>query len=205
VNLRSLLWLAGLLLLAGCAGIGPREDLGGQGEAASWRSHKAQVTAIDGWQISGKVGIRAPQDSGSGTLFWLQRQDYYDIRLSGPLGRGAARLTGREGDIQLEVANQGRYQAESPEALLEEQLGWRLPVSHLLWWVRGLPAPTSKSRVTLDADSHLSQLEQDGWRVEYANYRLQHGYWLPERLKLFGQNLDITLVIKEWQPRRLGL
>ncbi|MNW06398.1 Outer-membrane lipoprotein LolB precursor [compost metagenome] len=71
--------------------------------------------------------------------------------------------------------------------------------------MRGLPAPTSKSRVTLDADSHLSQLDQDGWRVEYANYRLQHGYWLPERLKLFGQNIDITLVIKEWQPRRLGL
>ena len=199
------LLLAGLLLLAGCAGIGPREDVGGQGNAAGWRSHKAAVAVIDGWQISGKVGIRAPRDSGSGVLFWLQRRDYYDIRLSGPLGRGATRLTGREGDILLEVANQGRYQAESPEALLEEQIGWRLPVSHLLWWVRGLPAPDSRSRLTLNADSRLSQLEQDGWRVEYADYQQQNGYWLPQRLKLFGENLDITLVIKEWQPRRLGL
>jgi outer membrane lipoprotein LolB len=204
VKLQSLL-LTGLLLLAGCAGVTPREDVGGQGDPRAWRQHKSEVAAIDGWQISGKVGIRAPQDSGSGTLFWLQRRDYYDIRLSGPLGRGAARLTGREGDILLEVANQGRYQAASPEALLEEQLGWRLPVSHLLWWVRGLPAPDSKSRLTLDAASRLSRLEQDGWRVEYTNYRQQDGYWLPERLKLLGQNLDITLVIKDWQPRRLGL
>ena len=82
----------------------------------------AALSELDAWQIDGKVGIRAPRDSGSGTLFWLQRQGYYDIRLSGPLGRGAARLTGREGAVSLEVAGQGRYQAESPEALLEEQL-----------------------------------------------------------------------------------
>lgn len=103
----------------------------------------------------------------AGTLFWLQRQDYYDIRLSGPLGRGAARLTGRPGQVSLEVANQGRYEAPSPEALLEEQVGWKLPVSHLVWWVRGLPAPESKSRLSLNGDSRLATLEQDGWRVEY--------------------------------------
>lgn len=124
------------------------EALEGQGDAQTWKTHKQQLSELDAWQIDGKVGIRAPRDSGSGTLFWLQRQGYYDIRLSGPLGRGAARLTGREGAVSLEVAGQGRYQAESPEALLEEQLGWRLPVSHLLWWVRGLPAPDSKSRLT---------------------------------------------------------
>lgn len=113
MKLRSLALLA-TLLLAGCAGLAPREDLSGAGDADVWRSHRGQVAGIDAWQIAGKVGIRAPQDSGSGTLFWLQRQDYYDIRLSGPLGRGAARLTGREGDILLEVANQGRYRAASP-------------------------------------------------------------------------------------------
>ncbi|VFS85725.1 outer membrane lipoprotein LolB [Pseudomonas aeruginosa] len=106
--------------------------------------------------------------------------------------------------MSLEVAGQGRYQAESPEALLEEQLGWRLPVSHLLWWVRGLPAPDSKSRLTLDADSRLARLEQDGWQIEYTRYAEQNGYWLPERLKLHGQDLDVTLVIKDWQPRQLG-
>ena len=82
-----------------------------------------------------------------------------------------------------------------PEALLEE-LGWRLPVSHLLWWVRGLPAPDSKSRLTLDADSRLARLEQDGWQIEYTRYAEQNGYWLPERLKLHGQDLDVTLVIR---------
>ncbi|UMZ11092.1 lipoprotein localization protein LolB [Pseudomonas sp. MPFS] len=202
--LRHFIVFSFIALLAGCAGFGAREAVQGQGNPAQWRQHKDQLSSLDGWQINGKIGIRAPKDSGSGTLFWLQRQDYYDIRLSGPLGRGAARLTGRPGQVSLEVANQGRYEASSPESLLEEQLGWKLPVSHLGWWVRGLPAPNSKSRLTLDGDSHMASLEQDGWQVEYSSYSQQNGYWLPERIKLHGNDLDVTLVIKEWQPRKLG-
>ncbi|MCY1417162.1 Outer-membrane lipoprotein LolB [compost metagenome] len=202
--LRHVITFSLITLLAGCAAFGPREALEGTGNPAQWRDHKAQLSQLDGWQINGKVGIRAPKDSGSGTLFWLQRQDYYDIRLSGPLGRGAARLTGRPGQVVLEVANQGRFEAPSPEDLLEAQLGWKLPVSNLVWWVRGLPSPDSKSRLTLDRDSRLANLEQDGWTVEYLNYTEQKGYWLPERLKLHGRDLDVTLVVKDWQPRQLG-
>lgn len=192
------------LLLAGCAGIGPRESVEGAGNTADWRHHKAQIARIDGWQISGKIGIRAPQDSGSGTLFWLQRQDYFDIRLSGPLGRGATRLTGRPDAVTLEIAGQGRYQADSPEALVERQLGWQLPVSNLLWWVRGRPAPDSRSRLSLDGASRLARLEQDGWQVNYLAYRNEDGYALPERIRLEGRDLQVTLVIKDWQPRQLG-
>jgi outer membrane lipoprotein LolB len=201
---RTLLIFSLLALLAGCSGLATRESLEGQGDAKQWQAHKQHITTMDAWQISGKVGIRAPQDSGSGTLFWLQRQDYFDIRLSGPLGRGAARLTGHPGNVQLEVANQGRYEAESPEQLLQQKLRLNLPVSHLFWWIRGLPAPDSKSRLQLDAQSHLAQLNQDDWHVEYLSYSEQNGYWLPERIKLNGHNLQVTLVIKDWQPRQLG-
>src|ERR1700712_565158 len=202
--LRHVFAFSLIALLAGCAGMSSREAVQGKGDANQWRVNKEQLSGLDGWQINGKVGIRAPKDSGSGTLFWLQRQDYYDIRLSGPLGRGAARLTGRPGAVSLEVANQGRYDAPDPETLLKDQLGWKLPVSHLVWWVRGLPAPDSKSSLTLDSDSRLSNLEQDGWQIEYLSYTQQNGYWLPERMKLHGQDLDVTLVIKDWQPRKLG-
>lgn len=201
---RPLLVIALLLCLGGCTAFTPRESLQGQGDPQSWRQHKQDIASLDAWQISGKVGIRSPRDSGSGTLFWLQRRDYFDIRLSGPLGRGATRLTGHAGAVSLEVSGQGHYQAESPEALLEEQLGWRLPVSHLIWWVRGLPAPDSRSRLALDQDSRLARLEQDGWQVDYLAYAEQDGHWLPQRIKLHGQDLDVTLVVKDWNPRRLA-
>ncbi|MCQ4260780.1 lipoprotein insertase outer membrane protein LolB [Stutzerimonas stutzeri] len=202
--MRNLLVPALALLIAGCAGLGPQESVEGSGNAEGWKAHKAQMSTVDGWQISGKIGIQAPQDSGSGTLFWLQRQDYFDIRLSGPLGRGATRLTGRPEAVALEVAGQGRYEADSPEALVESQLGWQLPVSNLLWWVRGLPSPDSRSRIQLDADGRLARLQQDGWDVEYLGYSEEDGYSLPSRIKLAGRDLKITLVVKDWQPRQLG-
>ncbi|MCF6783879.1 MULTISPECIES: lipoprotein insertase outer membrane protein LolB [Pseudomonadaceae] len=202
--MRNLLLPLLALLLAGCAGLGPQESVQGPGNAEDWKTHKARISHIDGWQISGKIGIRAPQDSGSGTLFWLQRQDYFDIRLSGPLGRGATRLTGRSDAVTLEVAGQGRFEAQSPEALVESQLGWQLPVSNLLWWIRGLPAPDSRSRISLDHNGRLATLQQDNWDVQYLAYEEEDGLALPSRIKLEGRDLQITLVIKDWQPRQLG-
>jgi len=204
MHLRHLIAIGCLALLSGCAGLTSHETLSGQGNPAQWQAHKTQASQLNGWQISGKVGIRSPRESGSATLFWLQRQDYFDLRLAGPMGRGAARLTGRPGAVSLDAANQGQFQAESAEALLQQQLGWSLPVAHLFWWIRGLPAEDSKSRLTLDSESRLAKLEQDDWQVEYLSYVEQNGYWLPERMKLHGANLDITLVIKDWQPRQLG-
>lgn len=202
--MRNLLAPTLAVLLAGCAGLASQETVEGPGNAQDWKTHKAQISEIDGWQINGKIGIRAPRDSGSGTLFWLQRQDYFDIRLSGPLGRGATRLTGRPDAVSLEVAGQGRFEAESPEALVESQLGWQLPVSNLLWWIRGLPAPDSRSHVELDGNGRLAHLQQDGWDVQYLDYSDENGFALPSRIKLAGRDLQITLVVKDWQPRRLG-
>ena len=204
MHLRHLIAIGCLALLSGCAGLTSHETLSGQGNPAQWQAHKAQASQLNGWQISGKVGIRSPRESGSATLFWLQRQDYFDIRLAGPMGRGAARLTGRPGAVSLDAANQGQFQAESAEALLQQQLGWSLPVAHLFWWIRGLPAEDSKSRLILDSESRLAKLEQDDWQVEYLSYVEQNGYWLNERMKLHGAKLDITLVIKDWQQRQLG-
>jgi outer membrane lipoprotein LolB len=206
---RLLLAACCLALLSGCAGLISHETLSGQGDPALWQSHKDQVSRLNGWEISGKIGLRTQRhdgkiESASATLFWLQRQDYFDIRLAGPMGGGAARLTGRPGKVSLEAANQGSFQAESAEALLQQQLGWNLPISHLFWWVRGVPASDSKSRLTLGSESRLATLEQDDWKVEYLSYVEQNGYWLPERIKLHGAKLDITLVIKDWQPRQLG-
>ena len=204
MRFARLLTISLLLVLGGCSHFASQEQLSGSGQAQSWQAHKQLINPIDAWQINGKLGIRSEQESGSAVLFWLQRQDYFDIRLSGPLGQGSTRLTGRQGAVSLEVANRGTFKASSAEELMQQQLGWSLPVENLLWWVRGLPAPHSKSQVRLDSNSLLAKLEQDQWQIEYLSYRTENGLQLPERIKLSGAGLNITLVIKEWQARQLG-
>lgn len=193
-----------ILILSGCKHFSSHEYLGDKGQANSWQAHKQILTPVDAWQISGKIGIRSEQESGSAVLFWLQRQDYFDIRLSGPLGQGSTRLTGRQGAVNLTIANRGVYEAHSAEALMQQQLGWSLPVEHLLWWVRGLPAPNSPSKIQLDSNNLLNQLEQSLWTIHYLSYHDESGMQLPERIRLEGAGLNITLVIKEWNARQLG-
>ena len=65
--MRNLLISTFALLLAGCAGLGPQESVEGPGNAEDWKAHKAHISEIDGWQISGKIGIQEPQDSGMAT------------------------------------------------------------------------------------------------------------------------------------------
>lgn len=200
---RNLALFLGVGLLSSCAWFAPSEEaVEGSVDPQVWSKHRDQLRQLTDWQLAGKVGIKSAKDSGSGTLFWLQRGAYFDLRLSGPLGRGAARLTGRSGaSVVLEVSEEGRFEADTPEELLESRMGWRLPVSHLFWWIRGIPVPEHPSRVRLNASGQLAGLDQDGWHVEYGSYVQQDELWLPERIKLEGPYLSITLVVKEWQLR----
>ena len=189
-----------LLTLTACSSLHQRETLELGGDEAAWKTHRSTVEPIDSWILQGKLGIRSPQESGSGTLFWLQRQQYYDIRLSGPLGRGATRIQGDRQQTTLEIAGRAPVTAESAEQLVEDQIGWRLPVDHLLWWVRGLPAPVSPSHLQLDSNSRLGRLSQSGWTVEYSRYQQVDGVELPQRLQISGHDLLLTLVVTEWKP-----
>ncbi|MFA5677397.1 MAG: lipoprotein insertase outer membrane protein LolB [Pseudomonas sp.] len=200
-TLRNLLVLTLTLVLGACSNLHHRETLEFGGDTAAWQAHRKLVTPLDSWTLQGKLGVRAPSESGSGTLYWLQHQDEYDIRLSGPLGRGATRILGNDQGVILDIAGQPPASAVSAEALLEQQVGWRLPVEHLLWWVRGLPAPDSPSRLQLNPNSQLARLAQAGWTVEYSRYQQIDGVPLPQRLQLSGYDMLLTLVITNWEPR----
>lgn len=200
-TLRHLLLFTLVLMLGACSNLHQRETLEFGGDASAWQTHRKAVTPLDSWTLQGKLGVRAPTESGSGTVLWLQQQEQYDIRLSGPLGRGATRIQGNDHGVTLDIAGQPPVSASSAEALLEQQVGWRLPVEHLLWWVRGLPAPGSPSRLQLNPDSQLARLAQAGWTVEYSRYQQIDGVQLPQRLQLSGYDMLLTLVITRWEPR----
>lgn len=185
-------------VLTACSSLHQRETLDFGGDASAWQAHRSTVEPIQSWTLQGKIGVRSPEESGSGTLTWIQQEDDYDIRISGPLGRGATRLQGNNQGVVLDMAGQPRLQAGSAGDLLEQQTGWRLPVEHLLWWVRGLPAPDSPSRLQLDPQSRLARLAQAGWTVEYSRYQEVNGLKLPQRLQLSADNVLLTLVITQW-------
>ncbi|MES3677109.1 lipoprotein insertase outer membrane protein LolB [Halomonas elongata] len=187
----------GLLLLAGCASRTPAPDT--QRAAGQWEAQQERLAELQDWELKGKAGLRTPQDSTSANLDWLQTPYYFRILLSGPFGSGRSVLEGREGRVSL-TTGEGRAEAESPQALMQQELGWSLPVSALTDWIRGLPASDRPHQVEKDELGFPAHLEQDGWEIDYRDWSRVGELWLPRRMKLTYDDLVVTLVVTRWQP-----
>lgn len=160
----------------------------------AWINHQEQVNHLDHWALDGKLGIRTSEESGSLRLQWQQQDDHYQIRASDPIGRQLARLDGDDKGVVLTQGDQQLY-AQTPEALLAAQLGWPLPVSDLLYWVRGLPAPGDYQNLGLNEMGQLDLLEQHGWQLTFDQYRAQ-GHLPPLPTKISATQPDSGLRIK---------
>lgn len=184
------------VLLQACSGlrdVPSNADMGGRDEA---------LLALEQWQFEGKMGFRVPGESGSVYLDWQQQQDDYHIRLQGPLGQGAAEITGSPAGVVLVQGDQ-HWAGASAESLVEQQFGWRLPVSDLRYWLRGLPAPARGDVVFLERDEQgllVSQAQGD-WILHYSQYHWVDGQAMPGRVKAEAEALGVrlNLVIKTWQ------
>lgn len=167
-----------------------------------------QSAALLHWHISGKVGIRLPNDAHSAYIEWTQHANVFDVLLFGPLGQGKSRLEGQPGDVRLNLSNGDVWRDKSPEALLDKLYGWQLPVTRAQYWVKGLAAPGTQATTRLNTDGTINHLEQDGWVIDYPVYvAAKEQDTAPLRLprKLImrydteARNVRVTLIIKQWK------
>jgi outer membrane lipoprotein LolB len=165
---------------------------------ATMNSHNNSIKKIssDNWSMEGKVGIQSQEVNGSASLIWQQNKDSYNIRLFGPLGLGAVRLMGDDNQVKY-VNQQGViFTADSPEILLKQNLGWDMPISNLIYWVKGIPAPEFKAEKNYNMQHQLVQLKQQGWTIQYVRYFSDN---LPQLIALDKRNIKIKLLINTWR------
>lgn len=146
------------------------------------------------WQWQGKIGLRSEHQATSAYINWRQCEQHFDIRLSGPMGQGAAHLYGDDTAVILDRGQEGRLHAPSAEQLLEQQLGWSIPVSQLQYWLRGLPAPELGYRPLATNNG----FEQAGWQLSYLRVNNVAGHTLPGKLVAEHPPYKITLILKNW-------
>jgi outer membrane lipoprotein LolB len=170
-------------------------------EAPSWGNRVQTLSNLQEWDLNALIAIRAntTRQAGSANLKWKQSQQRYDILLFGPLGAGAMKLAGTPGQVSLETADGKQFSAATPEALLRQQSGWNLPVSSLLYWIRGLPVPKLPAQKSFDAEHRLRQLSQQGWTIEYLRYQSIGKIDLPDKILLGNAEVNVKIIIKNWQ------
>lgn len=194
--MKRYITLLTLLLLTACATLPSSKTAYNQN--IPWPTRVKQLTKIKTWQLSGKVAVQLPQQSMSAYLNWQQQNKLYHLNLFGPLGIGAVNITGKPGQFILKNSEGETLTARSPEKLIEQGLGWRLPVSDLYFWIRGLPDPKLNSQKQFDRYHHLTTLKQNGWTIKYLRYTGTHGVDLPSQMLLSRPQLSLQLIIAHW-------
>ena len=75
--------------LSGCS-TAPTQVIDGR----NWSNHREQVSQINHWSISGKMGYRSAEQGGSANFMRTHNQGDYTISLIGPLAMGRVVITG---------------------------------------------------------------------------------------------------------------
>ncbi len=191
--------LAGLICLitSACSTLGT-QDLSEQ--HFDWQTLAPQIATHTSWQLMGKIGVRTKTESSSAAInSWVQADDYFSVQLSSTfLGLGSASITGTPALVTLEEAGEAPLYSDQPNELIEAALGFPLPISHLPYWIKGLPVPDNPYKLSLNKQGLPESMSQLGWTIQYSRYHLDGPLPLPGKIKLLQTDTQITLAIKHW-------
>lgn len=190
-----MIWILALItLLTACSTVAPPAAT----TPVAWEKRKPALTKVHSWTLNGKIAVISARDSGSATVDWRQSQGAYDIAITGPLGSGGFKMTGRSGAVTLKMADGKSYSAGSAEQLLAEHWGYHLPVSNLNYWIRGLPVPGIPAKTNYDSAGRLSSLNQQGWNIQFPSYTHSGSVDLPSRIFASSADLKVKFVVYSW-------
>ncbi len=155
---------------------------------------------MQNWQLSGKIGIRHEHSGHNISFEWRQRKSKYYLYLYSPLASESAKINGSPNGATLVTVDRQEYSAPSAERLIYEHLGWDMPVSKLVYWIRGMPAPTSGAKSSnYDQYNQLRSLQQDGWLIEYQSYLPISPVTLPEKITVTNNKISLKIIIRDWK------
>lgn len=193
--MRQLILLISTLILVSCATLPAPEAP--QNKTVAWDNRAQTLSSIQNWNLQGQIAIRNSKDAMTASLQWEQQPQRYKLSLLGPLGSGGMQLTGKPGFVQLKDSKGQLVTAPTPESLLAKQ-GWRVPVSNLFYWIRGLPVPNVPAEKQLDRYNHITQLAQQGWKIQYLRYSAVNKIDLPSKIFLDNPELNVKIIISQW-------
>lgn len=184
-----------LIVLTGCSTM---QTLPQNYHKLEWSERSKQLNNIQEWSINGSISIIYAETKDIASYHWQQKKDVYSIEVSSPLNLIHFNLYGNKNKITLQQSTYRIYTANNPEQLLRQYIGWNIPVSNLVYWVRGIPAPHSAYTSQLDQYNHLSVLKQQGWTIHYSNYTVLDNIDLPTTISLEKSHIKIKIIAKNW-------
>ncbi len=164
--------------------------------------HFSKLQQIQQFKLKGRIGIQMPGRGYTGSFTWQhQAHDTDEISFFSPVGSQVANISQTPKLATLTDNKGNTYQAVDAAALIDEHLGWQIPVNDLNDWLLARAKADDKTNLTLDPQGRLTSLQKDGWSIRYANYRTWSNIDLPEKITLNKPDFSLKLIIKDWQVK----
>lgn len=195
--IRHFLTLTLVTLLTACASTPSQVPM----SADSTLRHQKHLQAnaeIQQFSLQGRIGVQTNSKGFSGGLKWHHSTASDNIALFSPLGSQVAQITKSSDQITLTDANGKKISAANAETLTYNALGWSLPLTGLADWSLGRPSSGPILASTWDEQGLLTTLNQDGWKIEFSNYTELNGYWLPGKIFLKSDQVNLKLLVESW-------
>ena len=185
------------LVLNACSGVSVKDPL--PDKEVVYEERAVILGTMVEWSLVGRISLDDGDRGGSGKLQWQVKAGNSELDFHGAMGRGAWHLQiGPEAAI-LKEANGIEQIAPGVDSLIQDRMGWPIPVEALQWWVRGLAAPGDSAQKELDPNGLLISLDQFGWKVNFGRYDSTTGISLPKRLNATRDNYRVKLAVSRWQ------
>ncbi len=145
------------------------------------------------WSFKGRIAIVSKDEAVSANIAWERLQDKENIVLSGLFGMGKSRIILEKGRVEIESAGKRSVYYGNASDIVHSELGVRIPVTALKFWVLGVVDP-SASFVVNDKG-----FEQHGWLVTYLQMQVDNGNELPRKIRVEQGSAKLKLIVNQWE------
>ena len=173
-------------------------------------TQQAQLQDAD-FRLRGRIGLKepsagvregpAPRRRALSTSFdWQQAGERFRIEFWGAFGQGRALLFGDGAAASLRDARGNVTSGVDIDDLMEQTLGWAVPVAALRHWVRGRVDPSlAAAAEQRDGEGNLARFEQSGWTIRLSRWRQTAIGAAPGRVVAERAGRVVTVICKEWR------
>ena len=164
--------LVGLFLLASCS---------------HQPDHTIQKPVSDGWRMTAKVAMNAPDNKGTGYATFSATPAFFELVVSGPFGTSQTRARCTKTECTVSSSDQDERTQPIIDGRVNMLPDLPLPIAYLPQWLMGNISEQTQTAM--------------GWRADIDQWQTLNDRTIPKALTLsYGDDYRIKILVTSWRP-----